>query len=173
LGKDFLSQKMMSMAKHEHAFEYDIFDSIDDLDGADQSLLESARKHTAKAYAPYSHFNVAAVAKTTDGHIVNGTNQENASYPVGICAERVLLSALSSIHPDTPVDTIAISYHNLDGSSDHPASPCGLCRQSLVEYEQRMKHPIRLLLSGQQGKVIVLETVKNLLPFSFTAEDMK
>lgn len=161
------------MAKHEHAFEYEVYDSIDDLDNADKTLLENARLHTAKAYAPYSHFQVAAVAKTIDGLLVNGTNQENASYPVGICAERVLLSTLSSIHPDTPIDTIAISYHNLDGGSGHPASPCGLCRQSLVEYEQRMKHPIRLLLSGQQGKVIVLETVKNLLPFSFTADDMK
>jgi cytidine deaminase len=161
------------MAKHKHAFDYEIFDSIDDLNAADKQLLENARTHTAKAYAPYSHFNVAAVAKTIDGHIVSGTNQENASYPVGICAERVLLSTLSSIHPDSPVDTMAISYHNLEGSSGHPASPCGLCRQSLVEYEQRMKHPIRLLLSGQQGKVIVLDSVKNLLPFSFTAEDMK
>lgn len=161
------------MAKHKHEFDYEIFDSIDDLETSDKILLENARTHTIKAYAPYSHFNVAAVAKMMDGNIVNGTNQENASYPVGICAERVLLSALSSILPDTPVDTIAISYHNLEGSSGHPASPCGLCRQSLVEYEQRMKHPIRLLLSGQHGKVIVLESVKNLLPFSFTADDMK
>jgi cytidine deaminase len=164
---------MSNMAKHKHAFDYEVFDSIDELDTADKTLLENARTHTSKAYAPYSHFHVAAVAKTIDGHIVHGTNQENASYPVGICAERVLLSALSSIHPDSAVETIAISYHNLEGSSGQPASPCGLCRQSLVEYEQRMKHPIRLLLSGQQGKVIVLDSVKNLLPFSFTAEDMK
>ncbi|HSC53382.1 MAG TPA: cytidine deaminase [Phnomibacter sp.] len=161
------------MAQHEHKFDYSLFDSIDDLNANDKALLEHARTHADKAYAPYSHFNVAAVAKTVDGHILHGTNQENASYPVGICAERVLLSALSSIHPDSAIETMAISYHNLDGNSGQPASPCGMCRQALVEYEQRMKHPIRLLLSGQQGKVIVLNTAKNLLPFTFTADDLK
>jgi cytidine deaminase len=161
------------MAKNVHQFEYEIFDSEAALPEADRYLLQKAREHTANAYAPYSHFRVAAVARTMGGHIVKGTNQENASYPVGICAERVLLSTLSSLYPDDPVETIAISYHNMEGDSGSPVSPCGMCRQSLVEYEYRLHHPIRLVLAGQDGKVLVVKKAKDLLPFTFTPDDLK
>jgi cytidine deaminase len=157
----------------QHSFSFESLDSDEGLNEADRSLLQTARKATANAYAPYSHFEVAAAARLQNGAIVQGTNQENASYPVGICAERTLLSALSSLHPNVPVDTIAISYHNLNGTSHRPASPCGLCRQSLLEYETRMKSPIRLILSGQSGKVIIIHSASDLLPFSFTSEDLK
>ncbi len=161
------------MATYQHQFEFEEFENEDDLNERDRTLLQEARQHTRSAYAPYSRFLVAAVARTINGKIVRGTNQENASYPVGICAERVLLSTLSSICPDEPVDTIAISYQNLDGESNNPASPCGLCRQSLVEYEYRLHHPIRLILAGQEGKILVLKNAKDLLPFTFTPEDLK
>ncbi len=160
------------MAHTQHQFEFEIYDSDADLTRADQQLLAQARQLCEQAYAPYSHFRVAAVARTVAGHILHGTNQENASYPVGICAERTLLSALSSVYPGEAIDTIAISYHNEQGDSSQPASPCGICRQSLVEYEQRMQHPIRLLLSGQQGRVMIIRQATDLLPFSFTADDL-
>ncbi|MEO7266343.1 MAG: cytidine deaminase, partial [Ferruginibacter sp.] len=99
--------------------------------------------------------------------------QENASYPVGICAERVLLSSASMLHTNVPIDTIAISYHNLNGESSHPVSPCGMCRQALKEYEDRTNQPIRLILTGMNGKVIVLEKASQLLPLSFGSDDMK
>lgn len=162
-----------AMATHQHQFDFDIYDDDHELPEADRFLLHKAREHTSNAYAPYSHFRVAAVARTIGGHIVKGTNQENASYPVGICAERVLLSTLSSLYPDDPIETIAISYHNVEGDSDTPASPCGLCRQSLVEYEYRLHHPIRLVLAGQEGKVLVVKKAKDLLPFTFTPDDLK
>jgi cytidine deaminase len=161
------------MAIHQHQFSFEVLDSDADLPPADQQLLAAVRLRTQQAYAPYSHFRVAAGARLQNGNIVFGTNQENASYPVGICAERVLLSALSSVQPNEAVDTIAISYHNLEGESNSPASPCGLCRQSLVEYEQRMQQPIRLLLAGQEGKILIVSTARDLLPFTFTAEDMR
>jgi cytidine deaminase len=102
-----------------------------------------------------------------------GTNQENASYPAGICAERTLMSVASTLFPNVAIQTIAISYDNLKGKSDHPISPCGICRQSLVEFQQRTNHPIRIILGGMEGKVQVIENAANLLPFSFSADDLK
>ena len=135
--------------------------------------MDAARKVTTKAYAPYSKFLVGAVAKLVNGETVSGTNQENASYPVGICAERVLLSAASMLYTDVAIDTIAITYHNLNGESSKPVSPCGMCRQALKEYEERTGQPIRLILAGMTGKVFIIERSTQLLPFSFGGADMK
>ncbi|HWH63654.1 MAG TPA: hypothetical protein VNS50_10285, partial [Ginsengibacter sp.] len=104
---------------------------------------------------------------------VSGTNQENASFPAGICAERTLLSTASSLFPGVGIDTIAISYDNTKGSSDRPVSPCGICRQSLVEFQDRTKKQIRIILSGSTGKVMVIENAKDLLPLVFSADDIK
>lgn len=161
------------MKKEEVRFGYDVYESITDLPEADKSLLESAREVTAKAYAPYSNFQVGAVAKLKTGETVAGTNQENASYPVGICAERALLASASMLHTNTPINTMAIAYHNLNGESSHPVSPCGMCRQYIAEYETRMKQPIRLILSGMDGRVFVIESASQLLPLSFGGEDLK
>lgn len=161
------------MTNKEILFTYEEYDSIEDLDINSAALLAKARKVTSTAYAPYSSFNVGAVALLANGETINGSNQENASYPVGICAERVLLSALSSIYPNTAIDTLAISYHNLNGESNRPVSPCGLCRQSLLEFETRFKHPIRIILSGMEGKVQVLANASSLLPMSFNGDDLK
>jgi cytidine deaminase len=136
-------------------------------------LLREARKVTQFAYAPYSNFKVGAFAKLENGRTVSGTNQENASFPAGICAERTLLSTASSLFPGVGVDTIAISYNNLNGKSDRPVSPCGICRQSLVEFQDRTKKQIRIILSGMEGKIQVIENAKDLLPLVFGADDMK
>ena len=161
------------MNKEEYRFEYDVFNSIEDLNEKDAWLLNEAREVTANAYAPYSNFHVGAVAKLTNGEIVAGTNQENASYPVGICAERALLSSAASLYPNIAIDTLAISYDNTRGESNRPISPCGMCRQALVEYEERVKQPIRLILSGLDGKVFIIEKANALLPLSFGSVDLK
>jgi cytidine deaminase len=161
------------MNKAAYSFSYEVYDSIAGLNEQDAHLLNEAREATAAAYAPYSNFNVGAVAKLANGEIVKGTNQENASYPVGICAERSLLASAASLYPNIAIDTIAISYDNTRGASNHPISPCGMCRQSLVEYEQRVKQPIRLILSGLNGSVIVVATANSLLPLSFGSTDLK
>ncbi len=160
------------MNRKTYHFDYDLYSDISELPGSDARLLESARVVTADAYAPYSHFHVGAAAMLTNGELVKGTNQENAAYPVGICAERVLLSAAASFFPDVPIHTIAISYHNLKGKSTIPVSPCGICRQSLLEYETRMQQPIRIILAGLEGEVLVVHTAADLLPLGFTATDM-
>ncbi|MEO6583555.1 MAG: cytidine deaminase [Ferruginibacter sp.] len=160
------------MKKIEHGFTVDVYDSADALPNADADLLNAARAVTANAYAPYSNFLVGAVAQMQNGKRVSGTNQENASYPVGICAERVLLSVAATEHPGVAIKTIAISYNNKQGQSLQPISPCGMCRQSLCEYEQRTGQPIRLILSGQSGEVFILETATHLLPLSFGKSDL-
>lgn len=161
------------MNKEAFQFTYEVYDSAEELNKQDAWLVNEAREVTSAAYAPYSNFNVGAVAKMANGEIVAGTNQENASYPVGICAERVLLSSAATLYPNVPIDTIAISYNNNNGESSHPISPCGMCRQSLVEYEERMKQPIRLLLSGMEGKVFIIQKANLLLPLSFGSDDLK
>ncbi|MFM2359812.1 MAG: hypothetical protein RLY16_1805 [Bacteroidota bacterium] len=153
--------------------EVEVYASENELAAADASLLEKARQITRQAYAPYSNFHVGAAAVLENGEVVYGTNQENASYPVSICAERVLLGNAAMIFPDKAIITLAISYHNLNGKSDFPISPCGMCRQALSEYEERVKHPIRIILSGLTGEIYIIERADQLLPLTFTSMDLK
>lgn len=161
------------MDLQQFKFEYRIYHSVNDLNEADAQLLKEARKATDLAYAPYSNFQVGAAAILKNGEIVRGSNQENASFPVGLCAERVLLSAIASLFSVVPIETLAISYYNKNGESNRPISPCGICRQSLLEYEERVQHPIRLILAGLEGEVYVLPSISVLLPLSFTSSDLK
>jgi cytidine deaminase len=161
------------MEKKDFSFSYEEYNSVDDLLAEDAFLLTKARAVTANAYAPYSNFQVGAVARLNNGQVVTGTNQENASFPAGLCAERVLLSGASSLFPNIPIKTMAISYNNLNGKSGHPITPCGVCRQSLVEYEARSNQSIRLILAGMDGKVHIIEKAGMMLPLSFSANDMK
>ncbi len=160
------------MKEQQFRFEYEVYDDSSELQPGDAALLAKAREVTKQAYAPYSNFFVGAVAKLINGQMVAGTNQENASYPVGICAERVLLGNAATQFPGISIDTLAISYTSKDVKSDHPISPCGMCRQALLEYESRTGKPIRLILAGQEGKIFIVKTVSFLLPFAFTKEEL-
>lgn len=160
------------MKEKKFEFEYEVYDDISQLTEQDAWLLREAMSMTEQAYAPYSNFHVGAVAILENGEIVAGTNQENASYPVGICAERVLLGSVATLHPNVPVKSIAISYNSDEVKSDHPISPCGMCRQALLEYETRLKEPIRLILGGMEGKVYIIKTAAQLLPFAFTSSEL-
>src|SRR5882757_9552163 len=108
------------MNRQTHQFSYDVYDSAEELDSEDAVLLNTAKTATRDAYAPYSHFRVGAAARLRNGQTVTGTNQENASFPAGICAERTLLSVASSLYPGIPIETLAISYDNGNGPSDNP-----------------------------------------------------
>ncbi len=160
------------MKENKFEFSYRVYNSIDDLPEDQKRLLNQAKEVTNLAYAPYSNFYVGAIAKMANGHIVKGSNQENASYPVGLCAERVLLATISSIFPKTAIDVIAITYNSKDVNSDHPVSPCGICRQSLHEFESRFQQPVKLILGGTTGPVFVLDSVSNLLPLAFTSDEL-
>jgi len=161
------------MKKEEYSFSYQVYDSIVDIEKADADLLEKARTFAMTAYAPYSSFLVGASAILDNGKIVCGTNQENASYPVGICAERSLLATAAALYPDSHIVTMAVTYKNLRGSSVEPVSPCGMCRQALLEHETRYGYPIKLILSGSEGPVFILERAALLLPLSFKGEFLK
>lgn len=160
------------MKERKFEFQYEVYNDISELTEKDAWLLSEARTVTEQAYAPYSNFYVGAVAILNNGEIVAGTNQENASYPVGICAERVLLGNAATLYPNINIETIAISYNSEEVKSDHPISPCGMCRQALLEYETRLKKPIRLILGGMEGKIQIIKTASLLLPFAFTSDEL-
>lgn len=161
------------MKEKKFEFNYTVYESIDELPEDQRWLLNEAREVTEQAYAPYSKFQVGAVARLANGEIVAGSNQENASFPVGLCAERVLLASISSLFPKVPIDTIAISYKGENHKSDHPISPCGICRQSLQEFEGRVNHPVQLILGGLTGPVYVIDSASKLLPLAFTSEELR
>lgn len=161
------------MKDQKFEFTYEVYKDSSELAEKDAWLLNEARQITEQAYAPYSNFHVGAVAMLANGEVVAGTNQENASYPVGICAERVLLGNAATLYPGIAIETMAISYNSDNVKSDHPISPCGMCRQALLEYETRLKYPIRLILAGMEGEIQIVKTSSLLLPFAFTSSELK
>ncbi len=160
------------MEKELHQFHYYRVRERAGMSQDDKALLEAANQAARDAYAPYSKFRVGAAARLVNGHIILGSNQENASYPVGICAERVLLGNAAVQFPGIAIDTIAITYLYADRKSDTPVSPCGMCRQALTEFESRVRHPMRLLLAGEQGDVLMLDNAQVLLPFVFQSQHL-
>jgi cytidine deaminase len=150
-----------------------IFPDFKTLESADALLLEAARKATGGAYAPYSKFRVGAAIRLSNGQIITGSNQENASFPAGICAERVTLSAASASFPGIAVTDLALTYINESADSNRPISPCGICRQTLAEYEQRFGRPIRLILGGISGEIYIISRATDLLPFAFSSQELR
>ena len=144
----------------------------DELNEADQALVKTAKDATARSYSPYSHFSVGAAALLGNGIVVTGTNQENAAYPSGLCAERTTLFYANSQYPGQAVETLAIAARNECGEFlEEPIPPCGACRQVMLETEKRFKHPMRVLLFGKTG-IYELGSVGALLPLSFDASSM-
>ena len=139
-----------------------------ELDEADRQLIDVAVESTNHSYAPHSHFHVGAAVRLANGVILPGCNQENAAFPAGICAERAAIFAAGAQYPDQPVIALAITARNTKGELiDEPASPCGPCRQVLIETETRFKHPVRILLYGRK-RTFVINSIKELMPLSFT-----
>lgn len=146
---------------------------LDELSEADRALMDAAKAMTANAYAPYSQFRVGAALRLANGEVVRGSNQENVAYPSGLCAERVAIFAASSQFPDVAVETMAIAANTDKFAITGPLTPCGGCRQVLMEYRQRQETPMRILLSGAGDEVWVFEDVTSLLPFAFRADGLK
>jgi cytidine deaminase len=161
------------MGKKTIELTYDVFQDDSQLDPQDAFLLNKARECTSQAYAPYSKFYVGAAALLSNDEIITGTNQENASFPAGICAEQVTLAAISSLHPVSgAIKVMAISYQGEGIKSDHPISPCGICRQALVEHEIRTHQQMRIILSGLSGEVFVIPNAQALLPLAFSPTEL-
>jgi len=146
---------------------YQEFESVAELCDSDRELLQRAVEAAEGAYAPYSGFHVGAAVRLRDGSVVVGSNQENVAYPSGLCAERTAIFAASAQRPDCrDYEALAIVGRNAVGQLC-AASPCGACRQVLSEYEQRQGHPLRVICYLDGGAVRVIESVADLLPFSF------
>ena len=146
--------------------------TFDELNKTDQDLMTSAMEATTRSYAPYSKFSVGAAALLANGILVTGTNQENAAYPSGLCAERTTLFYANSQYPDQPVLTLAIAARTEKDFIDLPIPPCGACRQVILETEKRYKQPIRILLYGKK-EIYEVKSIGDLLPLSFDASAMK
>lgn len=156
--------------KELRIFVYE-YSSVFDMPEADQQLVFAAREAAKAAFAPYSGFFVGAALRLADGTIINGNNQENAAFPTGLCAERVALFYAHASRPDQPVTAMAVTAANNSGLIEGPVSPCGSCRQALIESEVRYKQPIRMILDGKK-KIQVFDDIGNLLPFAFKPESL-
>ena len=159
--------------KQKFEFEFEYFEQMDSLSEADNTLLNAARNATKTAFAPYSNFKVGAAALLSNGQIIIGSNQESASYPVGICAERTLLNSIGSQFSSETILAMAISYDTDKAACNEPISPCGMCRQSLLDFENRYQSPIKIILAGKTGPIMVVGAAKNLLPFGFDGAILK
>ena len=148
------------------------FCQLEELADDDRQLVEKAIGATQNSYAPYSNFHVGACLRLADGREVIGANQENAAFPSGLCAERSAVFAAQSMFPEEAIMALAIAARNENGLTAQPVSPCGACRQVILEMEDRYKQDVRILLYGTEG-VYVIPSVKSLLPLHFVDSNMR
>ena len=148
------------------------FCQLEELADDDRQLMEKAIGATQNSYAPYSNFHVGACLRLADGREVIGANQENAAFPSGLCAERSAVFAAQSMFPEEAITALAIAARNENGLTAQPVSPCGACRQVILEMEDRYKQDVRILLYGTEG-VYVIPSVKSLLPLHFVDSNMR
>ena len=141
---------------------------MDELSAEEQQLLHHAIEATSRSYARYSNFHVGAALLLEDGTVLPGCNQENAAFPAGLCAERSAIFAAGAQYPDVAPVTLAIAARDTTGElTVNPVSPCGTCRQVIIETETRYQHPLRILLYGT-SRVFFMDGISNLMPLSFT-----
>jgi len=144
-----------------------VHESTNSLSDSDTAILKAAKKALDDSYSPYSKFQVGAALVLENGKIIPGSNQENASYPLCLCAERIALGAAASQYPRIPVVAMAVTIKNAKFHIDQPVSPCGACRQVLLETEFMHKKDMRIVLQGESGDIYVLNSAKDLLPLYF------
>lgn len=145
----------------------EVYDSFEELSEEVQGLMKEAFAARDKAYAPYSKFSVGAAIQLENGEVVTGSNQENASYPSGLCAERTTIYYAGAKFPDQKMKKMAISAKSMNHSLLSPVPPCGACRQAMVEYEVKQEEPMEVYFMGEGGKVVKANSVKDLLPLIF------
>ena len=159
-----MKKRQLEISYHSCKFE--------ELTPEEKQLVEEARQATYRSYSPYSRFSVGASVLLANGVILSGSNQENAAYPSGLCAERTVLFYANSQYPNQPITMMAIAARSEKGFTEIPITPCGACRQVLAETEKRFEQPIRILLYGET-ETIIIDGVKDLLPFLFDEDILK
>jgi cytidine deaminase len=146
---------------------FTVYQSVSELPQDVQVLMEQAVEIRKKAYAPYSKFRVGAALLLDNGKTVLGSNQENAAYPSGLCAERVAIFQTGAIYPEAKIVKMAISAASDTNKTTTPIPPCGACRQSISEYEFKQEYPIEIYFMGESGEVYLSKSISNLLPLTF------
>lgn len=160
------------MSEFEIKIRVRVYKNVQDLPVDDAVLIQEAKQALNDAYAPYSQFRVAAAILLANGEILTGTNQENASYPAGICAEGTVLSAASSLYPGVAIKKMAVTVKSARHVIARPVSPCGICRQRILEYEVRFNSNIEIWMMGEEGEVYAVDSIKDLLPLNFSKADL-
>lgn len=156
--KEMILQSLIKVCKYDEFSEQD------------KKVIDAARSATKNSYAPYSRFNVGAAVLLEDDIIVTGTNQENAAYPSGLCAERTTLFWANSQYPQKAVLTLAIAARTTESELPVPIPPCGACRQVILETERRFNKNIRIILFGTKESYLIEDGIKSLLPLCFDAD---
>ena len=146
---------------------FSVFDNLNELPQDISYLMKMAIEARQKAYAPYSKFNVGAAILLENGQIVSGSNQENASYPSGLCAERTAIYYAGSQYPNEKIIRMAITAGSKIKLTKEPIPPCGACRQAISEYEVKQNTPIEIFFMGETGKIVKSNSLANLLPLVF------
>lgn len=158
------------MKKQKIEVALEVYETISELPKAIQELMYKAQQAREHAYAPYSRFRVGAALRLASGEIVLGNNQENAAFPSGLCAERVAVFNAGANFPDKTITALAITVRAESHQVTEAIAPCGACRQSLAEYEQKQKTPIAIYFMGETGQIFKVASVKDLLPLGFDAK---
>ena len=158
------------MKKIKIESELEVFDDLKELPQDIQNLMHAAFEARESAYAPYSKFHVGAAIQLQNGAIVKGSNQENAAYPSGLCAERTAIYYAGANYADQKIKAMAISAKAQNKETLNPIPPCGACRQAIAEYEVKQEQPIVIYFMGERGAVFKSDSLSNLLPFLFTQE---
>ena len=161
------------MRKDKSTYKHKVYKDIKALPLSIQMLVIKAKKMTKSAYAPYSNILVGAVLQTLDGKMYVGCNQENASYPLCMCAERVALYSYGASGKKQPIKSLVITAYNEEKPLKGPCMPCGACRQVIQEYEQRQGQPIDIyVLANNLDEIYLIEGINNILPAAFNQEDL-
>ncbi len=157
------------MTNKKIEINYSEYESVKDMKESDFQCVNSAEDNLKNAYAPYSKFKVSSLVQLDNGIKILGTNQENMAYPSGLCAERVAIFSAKSQYPDNKVEQVFIVTEQ---GNETPFSPCGACRQVIMEYEMNQKTPIQIILKSGNSKIWKFNSMKDLLPFAFEAEEI-
>ncbi len=149
-----------------------VFDTFEELSKSEKEYMNQAIDSRKKAYAPYSKFQVGAAIVLDNGVVLQGSNQENAAYPSGLCAERVVIFYAGANYPNNKIVKLFISATPSDRDSENPIPPCGACRQSIAEYEIKQDLSIEIYFMGAKGAIHKSDSLKNLLPFMFDKSNL-
>ena len=158
------------MTNHKIKISFQEYESVKELDAADQELCQQAVNAMKNSHSPYSKFRVGAALRLQSGKIILGSNQENAAYPSGLCAERVALFHWGANHPDDPIEAMAVTAFTEEFPLLKPVASCGSCLQVLAEYEKKQGMPVKTILHCLEGPTWVINGIETFLPFLFFEE---